>query len=104
MPVRLQWGMHGLTIFIQILLTIIEIIQMHGEGLRGYFSDGWNWVDIGQAITFTLRLIFHSIKYKKNKDPQFIVFVVLIENLLMLLMFFKAWYFMRMYKSFAIIL
>lgn len=73
--------------------TIYDLNQMYRLGLRDYFSDAWNYIDLLQLISSITQVIIHSLWDPMIVPCKFTMMVV------MFLGIFKLFFFLRIFDA-----
>ena len=81
-------------IFIQIGFLVYEFLQLRLEGASEYFSDFWNYLEVGGIIIFTIAALC-DIAMDKLDDSITVLFVISI-----LLCIIKLIYLVRVFSTF----
>lgn len=94
---------HCSAIIVQALLLFIEFNQFLNDGYESYWKDSWNYIDLFHALFFVIWQLFHHFSHPLENLVHDVV-IKYAENILIVLMFIKCMYFMRMYKRFSIVI
>ena len=84
---------------VSVCLFVYEILQIRSD-IKEYLKDVWNWVDITGFITFWMLCYINLVLNENTPLKEFEVFLSLF---VVLQMFLKFNYFLRVYDKFGLL-
>ena len=58
---RAKHALHLIALLTVSFMGYLETAEIATEGIAGYFSEGWNWIDSSQVLVYVIYLIMHLL-------------------------------------------